>query len=104
MEGTDISRLVSLIMDNPELVASIKKLASNTEPEGGKKDDVKQDIESADAVSEVFAKTEPTYKHNGGKKRNDLLCAIKPYVSEKRAGAIDTMLSVFDIIELLSVR
>lgn len=93
-EGTpDISRIVKLIMDNPKIIEEIGDM-------------VKSDKE---APSEEVA-TEATEKKDvpalvsenpKSKNRRDLLYALKPYLSEKRSQAIDSMLSVAEIFTML---
>ena len=36
-----------------------------------------------------------------GAPRKELLCALKPYVSSERAHAIDTMLSIIDVLDMM---
>ena len=36
--------------------------------------------------------------------RSQLLCALKPYVSKERAGAIDSMISIAEILEVMRAR
>ena len=112
MSGIDISRIIELIADNPQIAqafrsiaeSSIGKSCETSEPTSQKVED------AVDSIQPTFAEnSENTRPHKSDssvreKKRQDLLCAIKPYVSEHRATAIDTVISLFDIINLLSVR
>jgi hypothetical protein len=90
--GTDISKIVELIMQNPDIIDRIKKLKNESESggEGGTKETPKP---SADSVG--------LHKKHGSAKRSALLCALKPYLSEKRGRAIDTVLSVIDVFDLI---
>ena len=117
MNGIDISKLMSIIAEHPELVESIKSIAEGVgisdTPRDASAENSSADISQetvSDTPLEPGTASEVSYtppRANGfshGKKRQNLLCAIKPYVSPSRAAAIDTMLSLFDIINLLSVR
>ena len=106
MSEVDLSKIVNLIMNNPKLIEEIKNLSS-------------QEKETEDAVSDTVepkdVKTnsdEPitetvTYERkdaNGGAnriRRKDLLLALKPYVSDERSRAIDSMMSIADIFEMM---
>ena len=87
-DAPDLSKIVGMIMEHPEIVGQISALLS--QPEEGK-----------EAV-----KTEPTAapvssipksgRHNN---RSRLLGAMKPYLSEGRARAVDTMITVTEILE-----
>ena len=117
MSGIDISKVMGLIAEHPEIIASIQSIAENagmTENTAAVNAEEKSTPKDAEmANTELFSEKEDTasasaMQKNAGfnreKKRHDLLCAIKPYVSQHRGAAIDTMLSIFDIINLLSVR
>lgn len=113
MNGIDISRIMELIAEHPEIIASIKSIAEGTGAVENNRTEPPEDKTDAKETegSAVTVSAEPeitdAVKGNGGhreKKRHDLLCAIKPYVSAHRGTAIDTVLSLLDIINLLSVR
>lgn len=121
MEGIDMSKIIGIIMENPDLISKIRSLADNSEentnqvsasPEAADDKSYNADTEpppsaenkaeAADSVSTVgSAKDNSLLKR---KKRNELLCALKPYVSSQRASAIDTILSVVDVFEILKAR
>ncbi len=98
MAEADLSKIVGLIMENPELIKQIKGLADAS---GESTPETKA---AEPTVKEAAAeKSEPVYINAGRAKssRKDLLCALKPYVSSERAKAIDTMLSISDVLELM---
>lgn len=105
MAEQDLSRIVSLIMENPDLIAQIKSLGeSNTEAK-------EVTSHATDTRSAPEEKTEKASigieKGNDGiekKRRRELLCALKPYVSEKRSHAIDSMISIADILDMMKSR
>ena len=92
-EAPDLSRIINLIMSNPDLVEKISALAnsaekSNTEP-------TEQKAESTPVV------TEPQRKGQKSEKRTRLLYAMKPYLSDSRAKAIDSMMGIVDVIDMI---
>ena len=102
MADADLSRIVNLIMENPKLIEEIKALASSADASRAE-DESEQPNESepialqADAPVDAFA-------HDGRRRRNELLCALKPFLSEKRGRAIDSMMSIADILEVVKSR
>ena len=89
-ETPDLSKIVGLIMEHPEIVGQISSLLS-----GG---------EEAASVPVIESKA-PDQRINteikSGKKsdRARLLGAMKPYLSESRARAVDTMITVTEILD-----
>ena len=90
----DISRLVSLIMENPQLVEQISNLAKSDSSDTQKA----KAEESAPPSAEVAASAPPEKRINT---RSELLRAMKPYLSESRGRAIDSMLSISGILEVM---
>ena len=92
--GADISKLVGAIMQNPELIERIKALAGSQGAEEAKEQT---------REPESLPTSEPVREEShGDRRRRELLCALKPYVSKDRAKAIDSILSfatVFNIIK-----
>ena len=111
MDGSaDLSKILGIIMENPEIIEKIKQMASGNE---------KTEATSAteEAIADQPPKTEPATaspseaseasaatRGRDKKRRHDLLCAIKPYVSAERSRAIDTMLSVVEVLEIMKAR
>ncbi len=106
MAETDLSKIVNLIMENPKLIEEIKNLSAekgekeNTEPD-------KEELPTVNDKSESVAAPAVTYENMGAAvginriRRKDLLLALKPYVSEERGRAIDSMMSIADILEMM---
>ena len=89
----DLARIVNMIMENPSLVAEISAMAKGAtegEPTAGKEDKAGS---PAPETSEVTATSKST-------NRARLLGAMKPYLSKERAQAIDTMISIAEILEI----
>ena len=109
--GMDISKIVGLIMENPDIIEKIRVLASgdgsrsaeeNTDGSADGGEDNEPDS-SAPTVKAEEKSTPSAAKINTGTthRRHDLLCALKPYVSKKRASAIDTALGIMDVLSII---
>ena len=113
MEGmADISKILGIIMENPEIIEKIKEMAHSGE-KAGEKEAMTEEIKtepSGEAEVSATAETKDTAEASAlprardKKRRHDLLCAIKPYVSAERGRAIDTMLSVVEVLEIMKAR
>ena len=96
MSGTpDLSGIINLIMQNPALIEQISALAKQ-------KPEVEADITEEEPTSEQTAtitdvRPTPPPKSN----RRDLINAMKPYLSENRQIAIDSMSSILDVIDVV---
>ena len=110
-ENLDISRVIGVIMENPQLIEQISGLVrqkSTTSPEQDKIAADEQNIESKVTPSEAKpVSAVPTYSsalppHRGN--RAQLLGALKPYVSKERAKAIDSVISIADILDMMKAR
>ena len=104
-QGLDIGRVVQLIMENPQLIAQISNLAKQNDLQ--KTDEPAEEAEKAEEAVQTGAQsTQPTYAHTEQKRsnRSQLLCAFKPYVSGERAKAIDSMLAIADILDMMRAR
>lgn len=104
-ESLDIGKVVGLIMENPQLIEQISNLArQKSDPPTLEVTEVKEVSEVQEEAAEVTA--QPTYQiptsHRGN--RAQLLGALKPYVSSERAKAIDSMISIADILEMMRSR
>ncbi len=94
----DLSRIVSVIMEHPELIEQISSLVSEdktkTEAEDTAAfDDVKNEPKTESASVSASA-------HSSGR-RSQLLYALKPYLSDKRSRAIDSMLTFGEIFDMM---
>ena len=87
----ELSRIVSLIMENPQLVAQIAQLAKES-PES---EDVK---EPEEPKTESVSTSLPVHTVN---RRAALLSAMKPFLSQSRAGAIDSMLTFGEVLDIM---
>ena len=101
MAEADLSKVISVIMENPTLIEEIRKTLTKAEINEEKGDTVPPVSEKA-AENESVADSEITsraaYGQKGKSKRNDLLRAMRPYLSPERGRAIESMISVADIL------
>lgn len=100
MSDTDISRVVSLIMENPALIEQIKQLAAQDgeiEPsESPTSERAQEDVEAA-----VTKDTAPTRRPV---RRGELLAALKPYISDERKAAIESFITIADILDMMRTK
>ena len=104
-DGNDLGKIVSLIMENPRLIEEISNLAKGKPEE---KPPHRAESEQAGSESEETAQAslgeaQITAPRNG-RNRSQLLGALKPYVSVERAQAIDSMLSIVEILDAMKGR
>ena len=104
-EGLDLSKVINLIMENPKLIEEISALAKGDKhgtPETTQNASVEEETEEKTALTPkdiTYASERP---HRS--KRNELLCAMKPYLSKERARAIDSVLTIVDILGVMKER
>ena len=88
LKGTpDLSRIISVIMENPSLIEEISALAA-------KKDDEAAPDETMTTVADT--ETNSSALHG---RREQLLSALKPYLSSERQKAIDSMMTFAEILD-----
>ena len=113
MSEPDLSKIVSLIMENQGLIEEIRGLAkkdteSNAVVEGvaTEENQPQVTIDDSDSTEASTVQRANVTFENGLKKskRRELLCALKPYVSEERSRAIDTMISIAEILDMMKAR
>lgn len=94
VKGTpDISRIISVLMENPELIEQISALAAEKkEEEPAPPPPEEEKAETVTASVGVAATT----IHS---RREQLLSALKPYLSDERQRAIDSMMTFADILD-----
>ena len=88
----DLSKVINMIMENPSLVAQISAMANNMT------EDKPKDEHSDENAVPVIAEAEKPQRRSSNRAR--LLGAMKPYLSEERGRAIDTMISIAEILEI----
>ena len=105
-EGLDIGRVIGLIMENPKLIEEISNLAKQGEksaPQASESGDNARQVEAPiEKPTPASAPISTTASHRSD--RTQLLNAFKPYLSSERARAIDSMISIVDIIDMMRAR
>lgn len=102
MAEADLSKIVGLIMENPKLIEEIKGLTAKSENEESGETASRSEAEPEIKIEEASAE-----KDKGSDKRmrrKELLHALKAYVSEERGRAIESMLSIADILDMMKTR
>lgn len=97
----DLSKIVSLIMENPHLISEISALAK-----GGASSDRSEDIQSPEDSSGKKEESEPPTSGDGsrvgrGERRVKLLTAMKPYLKDERKRSLDTVLTVAEMLDMI---
>lgn len=95
----DISKIINIIMQNPSLIEQIASLANSSDeaPEEKKADEAVSAPPVSETASETSVGAQPLMRAH----RHDLINAMKPYLSEKRRSAIDSMSSILDVIDVM---
>ena len=114
MAEPDLSKVIELIMSHPEIISEINGiLKKETNPdEPPSVEDVKAENSSEETSSESTDVTEkeaeatsayiaPSSKNIERERRGELLRALKPYVSTERGKAIESMLTIADILDVM---
>ena len=97
MADTDISRVISLIMENPKLIDEIKGLV---EKDGAvEKAPETKAVEQTKMIDDVPATSSDTVRPK--KRRQDLLAALKPYISDERRKAVESFVTIAEILEVM---
>ena len=105
MQNTpDLSGIINLIMQNPSLIAEISALANpksdivaETEIIESTQEKEEQTDKEGDIQEKVAVSSAPLMRTH----RHELLNAMKPYLSESRRSAIDSMSSILDVIDVM---
>lgn len=105
-ESLDIGKVVSLIMENPQIIEQISGLMKQRDGSPATEEAKSEAIEPSITENVSATPTVPTYSVAGHPRGNraQLLGALKPYVSEERAKAIDSMISIADILDMMRAR
>lgn len=93
----DISKIVSLILENPQIVEQIRELSQKESKETPNAEDTGVSEETAEPASSYINDSRSV---PDGSRRRQLLGALKPYLSSERAKAIDSMMSIAEIIDI----
>ena len=96
----DLSRIVNLIMENPELIAQISSLAKSENE--AREEPTKNEGDAEVSSYREEKATPPTPSRHTH--RRELLSSLKPYLSKERQRAIDSMMTIADVLEAMKGR
>ena len=95
----DLSKVVSLIMENPALIEQISALVKKNDGAESSAEIPEKSEQTSTAESEpAVAIQNPIKRDEKSERRAKLLSAMRPYLSGERAKALDTMMSLSDIL------
>lgn len=99
MNEGELGRIINLIMENPTLLGEIKKLAMDNKTEEGTPLAVtpEEEVVAIESNNEV----EITPPRTSNTKRRELISALAPYISENRRKAIESFMTIADILDLM---
>ena len=95
----DLSSLVSLIMQNPDIIAKVAALAKQNEVEAAPTEEVAS-TEPSPPPPEVPSESDGESKR---KNRQRLFSALRPYLSSERAktlSSVEAMVAIIDSMKL----
>ena len=95
MAEQDLSKIINLIMENPDIIERIKNLGKDESADG--KDEVIAPPTDSGEEKEIAPQKKPS-------RRRELIYALKPYLSDERGRAIETMLSIADVLDMMKTR
>ena len=107
----DLSKVFSLIMENPGLVSQIKSMVENGEKAESVAEELSTSAESEGG--EELSLPSPSPKVAVGanaptesmaSNRKKLLSAFKPYLSGQRQKALDSIVTIADVIDTMKAR
>ena len=90
----DISRIINVLMENPRLIEEISALAQSA----GETTSTEPEKKSEERVEETAATLTPDPIAVRGR-REQLLSALKPYLSDERQRAIDSIMTFADVLD-----
>ncbi len=99
MNEGELGRIISLIMENPTLLDEIKRLAMVDNGEKIKEgEEVGKEDEPMPTSAPITENKPPRVIKS---RRRELLSALSPYISENRRRAIESFMTIADILELM---
>lgn len=99
-KSPDLSKIISVLMENPDIIEKISSLAkTETKPQTAKNDT--QMSERAEPAAIMSGDNGQLQKRE---RRSRLLSAIKPYLEPKRQEAIDSMMAIAEVLDTIKRR
>ena len=97
----DISKIISVLMENPDIIEKISSLAKTDNRESPSREESAEKEKSAPAVSVMSEEEDGAMRRE---RRSRLLCAIKPYLEPRRQEAIDSMIAIAEVLDTIKRR
>ncbi len=94
----DLSKIIGVIMEHPEIIEEISRLAGTKKEPEEPTVTAPAEPEEPEAVSEAVSARASV---RDSRKRSQLLYALKPYLSERRSRAIDSMLTFGEVFDMM---
>ena len=100
----DIGSIISLIMERPDLLAEIKALAESSS--AGERDSGSAADTPTEPQSQIRSASEEDEKPSvhRTKSRSELVRALSPFISKERQKAVETFLTIADILETMRAK
>ena len=100
----ELSKVINLILENPRLIEEISRLGQTKEDEPPVEE--KSQVQKSESNVKIEKEVEQVSAEisHGRKRRSELLGALKPFLSNERAKAIDSMITIADILEVMKAR
>lgn len=103
METPDIGAIIRTITENPKLMEELTALANQASAPTKAPAEQTEEIAVAAEAQSVPAAARPSPDLQTRGKRQNLLRALRPYLSDKRAKALDSMEAIAGLLDLLQV-
>ena len=102
----DLAKVVGMIMENPALIEQISAMVKGKSGAEDTDTTAPQSVSREEAPVTEAVSAAATYPEQGNRRSNRgrLLGSLKPYLSESRATAIDTMISIADVLDVMKRR
>ncbi|MBQ8163223.1 MAG: hypothetical protein IJZ93_02510 [Clostridia bacterium] len=107
MSMDNFENILSSVMGNEELMGRISKIVNDHKGEGENAAlsdviaEINSSLEKEQKADTPTAKTEASSPFSS--KNHDLLCALKPFMSEKRRNMIDNILKLQQMSEIMKL-
>ena len=95
----DLSKIIGVIMENPDIIKRISELAGMNEkpPENAV-------LKEAEQIKEPLVEPTVSTAVSSSFKRKQLLGALKPYMSDDRSRAMESMMAIAEILDMMKAR
>lgn len=97
----DLGSIIGLIMERPDLISEIKRIAEAKSVDDGKENESTVVEDAVSQPKEVGGESERIREGHSSKRRSDLIRALSPFVSKERHKAMETFLTIADILETM---